>query len=163
MSAEKVLATPYQLEETGQPHGRRHHQRSPLRRALFTVTAVGGLLLFSQAYLDPKIRPRSVRVPLHAEETLAKCRMQDIPPGPPPDFALRTESDRYVPGTKATLIKNATIWTGRENGLDIVTGDLLLDKGMIKAIGQVDPGVLASFASDELTSYDVHGAWVSPG
>ncbi|KAL1759392.1 hypothetical protein FB107DRAFT_205135 [Schizophyllum commune] len=103
------------------------------------------------------------RLPIHAEETLNKCRNLHTKPGPPPDFNLRTESDRYVPGTKATLIRNATIWTGRVDGLEIIKGDLLLDKGLVKGLGVVDPKVLALYEADALNTIDADGAWVSPG
>ncbi|KAF9052269.1 hypothetical protein BDZ89DRAFT_1056627 [Hymenopellis radicata] len=154
--ADKALIAPYGLD-----HSRRPARSSSFRRVLFC--ALGGVLLVTQANWLLKTGPVPVKIPLHAEEALQKCRVLDIPPGPPPDFHLRKESDRFVPGTKATLIKNATIWTGGHSGKEVVSGDLLLDKGIIKAIGHVDTDVLASFNADELTSYDVEGAWVSPG
>ena len=103
------------------------------------------------------------RLPIHAQETLNKCRNLHTKPGPPPDFNLRTESDRYVPGTKATLIRNATIWTGRVDGLEIIKGDLLLDKGLVKGLGVVDPKVLSQYDAGALSTIDADGAWVSPG
>ncbi|TRM69894.1 hypothetical protein BD626DRAFT_422385 [Schizophyllum amplum] len=102
-------------------------------------------------------------VPIHAQQTLDKCRNLHTKPGPPPDFNLRTESDRFVPGTKATLLRNATIWTGRVDGLEIIKGDLLLDKGSIKGLGVVDAGVLAQYSAADLNTIDAEGAWVSPG
>ncbi|KAG8811432.1 hypothetical protein FRC17_002453, partial [Serendipita sp. 399] len=76
------------------------------------------------------------RRPLHAEEFLSKCKTLHIKPGPPKDFASRTVSDRYVPGTNATLIRNATIWIGaREGTYD--EGDVLLDKGLIVKVGHI--------------------------
>ncbi len=154
--ADKALIAPYGLEPT-----RRPARSASYRRVL--LCALGGVLLITQANWLLKTGPVSVKIPLHAEEALQKCRVLDIPPGPPPDFHLRKESDRFVSGTKATLIKNATIWTGGNSGKEVVTGDLLLDKGIIKAIGRVGADVIASFNVDELTSYDVEGAWVSPG
>ena len=35
------------------------------------------------------------------------------------------------------LLKNATIWTGRVNGYEVVKGDLLLNKGIIQSVGHV--------------------------
>jgi hypothetical protein len=59
--------------------------------------------------------------------------MLHVLPGPPGDFNLRTESDRFVPGTHSVLIKNATIWTGRVDGLEIIkSGDVYLKNGLIK-------------------------------
>ena len=47
----------------------------------------------------------AVKVPLHAAEILDKCSLLGVKPGPPVDFNKRDYSDRFVPGTKATLIK----------------------------------------------------------
>ena len=47
---------------------------------------------------------KSVQVPLRASEWLDKCELLNAKPGPPPDFHTRAVSDRFVPGTKATLI-----------------------------------------------------------
>ncbi|KAI0777456.1 carbohydrate esterase family 9 protein [Trametes elegans] len=105
--------------------------------------------------------PWSVEVPLRAQEYLDKCQLLGVKPGPPEDFNTRTQSDRFVPGTKATLIKNATIWTGRVDGLEVLHGDILLDAGLIKRIGHVDDSELAQYAG--VTNLDAQGKWVSPG
>ncbi len=47
----------------------------------------------------------AVYVPLHAEDILARCRLLEVPLGPPPNFHARQRSDRFVPGTRPTLIK----------------------------------------------------------
>ncbi|KZT28940.1 carbohydrate esterase family 9 protein [Neolentinus lepideus HHB14362 ss-1] len=110
-----------------------------------------------------KLHPRKTsHVPLHAAETLQKCRMLDVLPAPPSDFNARTESDRFVEGTPPTLIRNATIWTGRSNGLEILHGDILLDKGLIKAVGRVKES-LVQWYGDDLVHIDAQGSWVSPG
>ncbi|KAK0494473.1 carbohydrate esterase family 9 protein [Armillaria luteobubalina] len=101
-------------------------------------------------------------IPLHAENILQKCRNIHVLPGPQAEFASRTESDRYVPSTQPTLLKNATVWTGRVSGFEIVRGDLLMDKGMIKKVGVIDVEMLDGFGAD-LIVQDVGGAWVSPG
>jgi len=59
------------------------------------------------------------------------------------------------------LIKNATIWTGRANGHEVIVGNLLLDKGIIKGIGVIEPSVTEAY--DDLVKIDVGGAWVTPG
>lgn len=79
-----------------------------------------------------------VRVPLHAADTLAKCRSLSVKPAPPPGFSSRTQSDRYEPGTSSVLIRNASIWTGLNNGEDVVHGDILLENGLIKSIGDAN-------------------------
>lgn len=84
------------------------------------------------------------RVPVDAAETLAKCLAAQTNPGPPASFFKRSISDRFQPGTKPVLVRNATIWTGQIDGLEVVQGDILLDKGIIKAVGQVARSLLGS-------------------
>jgi hypothetical protein len=101
-------------------------------------------------------------IPIHASETLQKCRRLHTKPGPPPDFSLRQQSDRFVFGKRPTLLRNATIWTGGINGLEIVEGDLLLDRGLIKAVGKIQQNVLQAYTTD-LIVIDLGAAWVTPG
>ena len=76
-------------------------------RALLSVAL---LLATYQAFFlftyHPLVQHDSAeKLPLHAEDILDKCRLLDVPPGPPPDFHARPRSDRFVPGTKPTLIQ----------------------------------------------------------
>ncbi|KAJ7485567.1 amidohydrolase-domain-containing protein [Mycena latifolia] len=108
-------------------------------------------------------RPQSEQLttlPLHAETTLARCRALDVKPAPPPSFNLRTKSDRFQPGTRAVLVKNATIWTGRVDGLEVLKGDIFMDGGIIVAVGVVEQSLLDSVGHDTI---DAQGAWVTPG
>lgn len=82
-------------------------------------------------------------------------------PGPPKDFHHRTESDRYVAGTPPTLVRNATIWTGRVSGYEVITGDLLIDKGIIQRVGKLRKSALDAYK--DLVVIDAAGAWVTPG
>ncbi|RPD56488.1 composite domain of metallo-dependent hydrolase [Lentinus tigrinus ALCF2SS1-7] len=100
-----------------------------------------------------------IRVPLHAEDILEKCRLLEVPPGPPPEFLARQRSDRFVPGTRPTLIKNATIWTGGREGFEVVHGDILLDGGLIRKVGSLD----MDLESLSATHIDAQGKWVTPG
>ncbi|KAG6891468.1 hypothetical protein C0992_006199 [Termitomyces sp. T32_za158] len=50
---------------------------------------------------------------------------------------MRSQSNRFVHGTKPVLIKRAKIWTGTENGTEVIYGDILLDKGLIKSVGHL--------------------------
>lgn len=103
-----------------------------------------------------------VKVPLHAAETISKCRALNETPAPPKDFHNRTVSDRFVPGTRPVLIRNATIWTGNIDGHEVIKGDILLDKGIIKQVGKVNSKVLDAYGSD-LLFVDANGSWVTPG
>lgn len=57
------------------------------------------------------------------------------------------------------LIKGGRIWTGRNNGTQVIYGDILMDKGIIKRIGKL--GWMSS--GSDLQVIDVKGAWVTPG
>ena len=95
---------------------------------------------------------------------LARCAALKTIPGPPPDFWGRDESERFEPGTNATLIRNAVIFTGKDNGSDIVRGDLLLDKGVVRQVGDDLSYLIEEYRGGRnLTIVDADGAWVTPG
>jgi hypothetical protein len=100
----------------------------------------------------------SQRIPLDAQQILMRCAALKAKPGPPSNFLERDVSDRFEEGTLATIIRNATIWTGEKNGTEIIYGDLLLDKGIVKAIGQVPRTPV-----QDAQTIDAKGAWVTPG
>lgn len=102
---------------------------------------------------------RAQRVPLNAQQILNRCAKLKAIPGPPSSFVEREVSDRFEPGTKATLIRNATIWTGGRNGTEIISGDLLLDGGIIKGVGKIPNARLP----DDLIEINAMGAWLTPG
>ncbi|KAK4688544.1 hypothetical protein P7C73_g1572, partial [Tremellales sp. Uapishka_1] len=89
---------------------------------------------------------------------LEQCDYISTIPGPSASFSKRKVSDRFEPGTKPILLKNATIWTGNGNGTEVIEGDLLMDNGLVKAIGEVDLAGLR-----DIQVVDVEGAWVTPG
>lgn len=142
-----------------------HHREGPKARAsplfrllTFSILAsVASLYYLTLQWADNT----SSNVPINAAEIVQKCQKLDQPPGPPQDFHLRTESDRFQTGTRATLLRNATIWTGRVSGHEVIRGDVLLDKGLIKAVGHVKQSVLDTY--NDLVTVDVAGAWVTPG
>jgi hypothetical protein len=134
-----------------QPFEADHVQRRSMSRKfkLTLATILGSIVLYSLPYWSLS-QSTSLRVPKHAEETKARCRALNTKPGPPADFGKRTASDRFQPGTKAVWIKNATLWTGDRDGTEVIEGDLLLENGLIKAVGKVDPELLAEFAGDRI-------------
>ncbi|PPQ65953.1 hypothetical protein CVT26_010715 [Gymnopilus dilepis] len=95
------------------------------------------------------------------ENILARCASLHAVPGPPKNFHSRDESDRFEEGTNATLIRNAVIFTGRDNGSEIIRGDLLLDRGIVKGIGKISGRIIDN--TPNLTTVDAKGAWVTPG
>ncbi|KAJ3740867.1 hypothetical protein DFH05DRAFT_1528666 [Lentinula detonsa] len=151
---EKALIMPHIQERLS----RRSSLKIALSLGLLIVCGYGGLLTAFQA---STAKYAFAKVPIDADQIIQKCANLDVIPGPPSDFYARKESDRYVPGTKPTLIKNATIWTGNVDGLEVIAGDLLLDKGMISAVGEVPAHVLNGF--HHLSIIDANGSWVSPG
>jgi hypothetical protein len=48
------------------------------------------------------------------------------------------------------------------SGREVIVGDLLLDKGLVKSVGNIDQHVLDAYG-DDLVTTNVQGAWVSPG
>jgi hypothetical protein len=106
--------------------------------------------------------------PLHAEQILTRCAPLKISAGPPAGFHDRTQSDRFVRGTKPTLLHNARIWTGESNGTQVLRGDIFIDQGIIRGVGNVNLSAFgleidAMVARGELDVVDVRGAWVTPG
>ncbi|KAF8551997.1 hypothetical protein OG21DRAFT_1477901 [Imleria badia] len=91
---------------------------------------------------------------------LSQCRYVKTPAGPPANFHARSESDRFSPDARPTLIRNATIWTSGYNGTEVVQGDLLLLKGLIRGVGAVAPSLLRDL---DIQVVDANGAWVTPG
>ena len=92
---------------------------------------------------------------------LSHCAALKITPSPPQDFPSREESDRFEPGTNATLIRNCVIFTGKGNGTEVIRGDILLDKGVIKGLGKISGRVIDDIPN--LTIIDANHAWVTPG
>ncbi|KAJ7090098.1 hypothetical protein C8R44DRAFT_751081 [Mycena epipterygia] len=92
-----------------------------------------------------------------------QCRAIRTPLDPPPGFTAShtaTGSDRFVPGTRATLIRNAKILTGGRNGTEVIYGDVLLHKGVVLAVGYIPAHIVLP---EDLNVIDAGGKWVSPG
>ena len=92
---------------THEPQAQAARGRRRLSRGLRVVLATAFLVLslqYLRLYSSALGSSESVQVPLRAAEWLDKCQRLNVKPGPPPDFNTRTQSDRFVPGTRATLI-----------------------------------------------------------
>ncbi|KAJ6522178.1 hypothetical protein DFH09DRAFT_1191798 [Mycena vulgaris] len=123
------------------------------RRAILAIACLAALTLLHTAVHS---RTRQPLIP-------HQCRSLRTPLDPAPGFtATRTAtgSDRFVPGTRATLIKNAKVLTGARNGTEVIYGDVLLDKGVVIAVGYI-PEHLA--LPEDLDVLDAEGKWISPG
>jgi len=134
--------------------------KSPLRSLLAAILLVVALATYYSATLDWG-HAGSATVPVNAAQIVQKCGALNILPRPPSYFNQRIQSDRFETGTPPTLFRNASIWTGRISGHEVVIGDLLLDKGIIKEVGQIKQGVLDAY--DDLVVIDAGGAWITPG
>ena len=131
-----------QRTRTARLKGSGNFRRSTFLGLLLVLLATSSTLYLSSGILG--LESRGVTVPLDADSILAKCRSLNVKPGPPADFHSRSQSDRYQPGTEAVFIRNATIWTGESNGKEVLHGDVFLDGGLIKAIGNVPDEVLTA-------------------
>ncbi|KAI0920873.1 hypothetical protein AcW2_006015 [Taiwanofungus camphoratus] len=135
----------------------------PLLLALCALAATVTFLACSTFVHSSNINTatRIQRVPQNAQQVLRQCAALRATPGPPDNFLARHVSDRFEPGTKPTLIKNATLWTGARNGAEIVYGDVYLDQGIVKGIGYIPEHLYADI--DDMLVVDAKGAWVTPG
>jgi len=100
------------------PTSRSTRSRLPIVKLGGALVLVGATL--SLGYYSTQLRDlhnhHLHQVPPHASEILAECAAMEILPGPPSWFASRLYSERFEAGTKSQWIKNATIWTGGDNG-----------------------------------------------
>ena len=133
---------------------------SRLCLAIALIAALYYYHVGSTTFSFPGSHPLDPATLARREHILSKCKYIKASAGPPPDFHSRQQSDRYVPGTKPTLITNATIWTAGQNGTEVVYGDVLLHDGIIKAVGKVPLHLSQDL---QLNVIDAHGAWVTPG
>jgi hypothetical protein len=153
---------------------------SPSSIRLYTKIAGGSLALVylffclysssSSTGLDfpwPKPEP-SAPPPSFIAEGIKQC---EIISRPPPSHkqatAERKYSDRFVKGTKATWLKNGTVWTGEKGGEEVLYGvDVLLDGGVVRKIGKPEEIQEMMKSKDKKDQYDeveLGGAWVTPG
>ncbi|KAF8306725.1 hypothetical protein DL93DRAFT_213956 [Clavulina sp. PMI_390] len=152
-----------ELLPTSSPQGR-HRTRSslPVRgllATLFTITAIS--VLSTHRSLDSSYW---TNVPLYAERVLSECEALLEVPGPAADFHQRLASDRFEPGTKHTLVTNATIWTGANDGKEVIHGgSILLENGVIKSVTSSSlTEHLLSRLRPNTNVVNAAGAWVTP-
>lgn len=131
-----------------------------LRSLLAAVLLVVASATYYSATLDWG-HAGSTTVPVNAVQIVQKCRALSVLPRPPTNFDQRIQSDRFETGTPPTLFRNASIWTGRFSGHEVIVGDLLLDMGIIKEVGQIKRDVFDAY--DDLVVIDAAGAWITPG
>lgn len=150
-------------------HSRPRRSKTMLKLGLLGGFSIVALFFFYSQLSDdfgviPFHHKHHKHKPKNARDIVARCKQLRTHAEPSDDFRGRSASDRFEEGTKPVLIKRAKIWTGRRNGTEVIEGDILLDKGIIKSIGRLD------VMSDALSSYsgrlqvlDANSAWVTPG
>jgi hypothetical protein len=126
---------------------------------LFLILTLSAFALVTQVIPVPFLQRR---IPPHVSLAISRCQQLELKVGPLPGFYERTRSDRYANGTKPVLLKRARIWTGGNNGTEVVRGDILLDRGLFQAVGHVPQSTLSAFG-DDLVIVDAKNAWVTPG
>ncbi|KAG6903480.1 hypothetical protein C0995_005503 [Termitomyces sp. Mi166 len=153
----------------GRPHDVRRPRtvvmssRMPILIFVVAIASVLTIWASTTIFTSPRRHapPTIQNVPINAQEILARCVSVRTAPGPSQAFHSRDVSDRYEPGTNATFIKNAVIFTGEKNGSEVFHGSILMDKGIIKSIGKVPEHLLETAL--QATVVDAKGAWVTPG
>lgn len=128
--------------------------------AMLSVLAI--LLLAPRLFTIFPFLTNNLQPPTHASSTISRCRSLRMQTGPPKGFYKRSESDRFVHGTKPVLIQRGTVWTGLKNGTEVIRGDILLDKGIIQSVGHLHRSVLEAYGSD-LVVIDAKNAWITAG
>ncbi|KAF5347941.1 hypothetical protein D9756_010123 [Leucocoprinus leucothites] len=153
-------------------------QRSPHLKLVLRILTLSFVALvyfgFTHHYIDVGTTDRSrfqtVTRPdilAHRQSLVDQCRNIHSPAGPSPDFdpATRLDNDgrseRFVEGTKPTLIRNAKIWTGHDDGKEVIRGDVLLDRGLVVDVGKTHDKHLQDLKG--LDVIDAKGRWVTPG
>ena len=153
-----------ELLPDGYVHPRR--RRSGFLKPILLTTcclAISLTVLSTNYYAFTTNRQDSRRlqhIPINAQQILQQCSSLRERPGAL-SFHTREQSDRFEPGTNATLIQNARIWTGRHNGTHVVEGDILLDGGVVKEIGHIPEDLWVD--AENLTIVNANGAWITPG
>jgi hypothetical protein len=146
---------------------RRHgHRRAAFPHWVAPASIVLLFLYLGRTHFSldfPFPKPSPAPVPHFIAEGIKQCEIISRPP-PSPQHATskRKLNDRFVPGTKAVWLKNATLWTGESDGEEVLHGvGVLLDDGVIRKIGGEDD--IVGMTDDETETVDLHGAWVTPG
>lgn len=136
---------------------RQRYGRRIARYDLLALTIVSAIFTITHIFsLDA---PPGLHAHLNRSNVLAQCTALKLPAGPSPDFHKRASSDRFVSGTRPTLIQNASIWTGAKGGTEIVEGDILLDRGIVKAVGDIP----ASLLGNDVEVINAGRSWLTPG
>ncbi|KLO20165.1 composite domain of metallo-dependent hydrolase [Schizopora paradoxa] len=148
--------------------GNRNGKKANLKtsRVLWRCLAgAAAYLLLSNLWLKSQTSSRRDSIVTYAPDVLARCASLNATPSPPANFHARKTSDRFQEGTRPTLITNAKVWTGDEEGTRVLDcADILLDHGLVRWIGNCGkPSSALDGYGSELSILDASGAWLTPG
>ncbi|ORY35366.1 hypothetical protein BCR39DRAFT_509101 [Naematelia encephala] len=146
------------------------HKSSRRRISLITIllsdAALLGLVLYLFVHFnifDFPFPSKPSPLPSFVVDGIKQCKINARgPPSPKPFTKHRKYSDRFVEGTGAVWLKNATLWTGEDDGEEVLRGvGVLLDGGVIRKIGSEEE--LQAFVKGDVEELELDGAWVTPG
>lgn len=170
-SSDDVETSSSENSEDSNGKSPRHRRRQFARRFTDACLFLSAFFVFlwfsgnglSRYALDFPFPSRPTPTPPFVEEGIRQCELiARPPPNPKPFTGKRKVSDRFVEGTGPVLLKNATVWTGEDDGQEVLRGaDVLLEGGVIRRINGDD---LLSLAKERRAEeVELHGAWVTPG
>ncbi|KAF8065373.1 hypothetical protein FPV67DRAFT_1628755 [Lyophyllum atratum] len=139
------------------------HHPSNFKQRIRLPALLATILLLFASFL--RYSPTSYDV----DRVSAQCEAISTKAGPHSSYnpadRIQHGSDRHVVGTAPTLITNAKIWTGANNGTETIYGDILLDKGVVVALGHVHRDTLVKVKANNkvIETVDARGKWVTPG
>lgn len=133
---------------------------------LFTIALVS-IVLFTSPFISSAFSQSSPQEFASRSQILSKCAYIRAKPGPPPNFHARTQSDRFVDSEDGLRFLCVMRLSGQplNDGHEVLTGDLLMHRGLIKAIVDVPLSLIrqVELKSRKLEVINAHGAWVTPG
>lgn len=153
-----------------------HHPRREALGRWFRIVTCSTALLYILVSLSQssnvdfpwptKPDPTPAPLPSFVKDGMKQC---EIIKRPPPNHRRATSdrkvSDRFVEGTKAVWLRNATVWTGEQGGEEVLyETDVLLDGGVVRKIGSSDEiKELVKGKDKDVEEVHVNGAWLTPG
>lgn len=163
LSPEQQLAEDQDVDSSGKTTKAR--ARSMYAKYGWIAWAFGVFFYLSHSYTATEFPwpGQPAPVPDYVKQGMEQCKIiVRSPPNPKPFNHRRTESDRFVPGTGDVLLRNATVWTGNDDGEEILReADVLLSGGVIKHVGKADKLDVALFKDAKVV--ELHSSWITPG
>ena len=159
-----------EVSDTESKSRRDDHGRKFKYALLGVLATLATMHLLSSGPFFPLPRPQPKSAPDFIKAGLARCdEVRSMPPDTSSFAKDRTISDRFEVGTKPVLLSNGTLWTGADNGEQVIYGgSVLLKNGIVWKIGK-HADVLAEMTTegllgdDEVETIELDGKWVSPG